>query len=44
MYGGLQPRPEIDWLYLIRSEGGKGLVSIVDYVNDERKNLELYAL
>ena len=44
MYGGLHPRPKIDWLYLTRSEGGNGLVSIEDYVNDERKNLALYAL
>ena len=44
MYGGLHPRPKIDWLHLTRSEGGNGLVSIEDYVNDERKNLALYAL
>ena len=44
MYGGLHPRSKIEWLHLTRSEGGKQLVSIEDYVSDERKNLALYAL
>ena len=30
MYGGLHPRSKVKRLYLLRSEGGKGLVSIED--------------
>ena len=44
MYGGLHPRSNVQWLYLPRSEGGRGLVSLDDCVNDERENLALYAL
>ena len=39
MYGGLYPRSNIQRLYLPRSEGGSGVVSIENCVNDERKNL-----
>ena len=39
MYGELYPRPNVQWLYLPRSEGGSGVVSIENCVNDERKNL-----
>ena len=31
-------------MYLPRSEGGRGLISIKDCLNDERENLALYAL
>ena len=41
MYGGLHPRSKVERLYLLRSEGGKGLVSIEDCVSDERKSLGL---
>ena len=44
MYSGLHPRSNVQWLYLPRSEGGRGLVSLDDCVNDERENLALYAL
>ena len=44
MYCGLHPRPNVEWLCLPRREGGRGLVSIEGYVNDERENLALYAL
>ena len=44
MYGGLHPRSDVERLYLPRSEGRRGLVSIEDCVNDDRENLELYAL
>ena len=38
-YGGLYPRSNVQRLYLPRSEGGSGVVSIENCVNDERKNL-----
>ena len=44
MYGGLHPRSVVERLYLPRSEGAMGHVSIEDCVNKERKNLALYAL
>ena len=44
MYGGLHPRSNVEWLYLPRSEGGRGLVSMENCVNDEKKNLALYTL
>ena len=44
MYGELHPRSNVERLYLPRNEGSRGLVSIEDCVNDERGNLELYAL
>ena len=44
IYGGLHPGSNIEWLYLPRSEGGRGIVSIEGCVNDERKSLALYAL
>ena len=44
MYGGLHLRSNIEWLYLSRSEGSRGPVSIEDCVNDERENLALYAI
>ena len=37
-------RLNVEQLYLPRSEGSWGLVSIEDYVNGEREKLELYAL
>ena len=39
MCGGLHLRSNIERLYLPRSEGSRGLVSIEDCVNDERENL-----
>ena len=44
MYGRLHPRSNLDWMYLPRGEGGRGLASIEDGVRDERKGLALYAL
>ena len=44
MYSGLHPRSVVERLYLPRSEGARGHVSIEDCVNNERKNLALYAL
>ena len=42
--GELHLRSNVERLYLPKSEGGRGLVSIEDCVNDERENLALYAL
>ena len=42
IYARLHPRSNVKRLYPPRSEGGRGLVSIEDCVNDERKNLALY--
>ena len=39
MYGGVYWRSNVERLYLPRSEGGSGGVSIENCVNDERKNL-----
>ena len=44
MYDGLHPRSNVERLYLTRSKGGRGLVSIEDCVSDKRKSLALYAL
>ena len=44
MYVGLHPRSNVEQLYLPRCEGCRGLVSIEDCVNGERKNLAPYAL
>ena len=44
IYGGLHPGSNTEWLYLPRSEGGRGIVSIEGCVNDEKKNLALYDL
>ena len=39
MYGGLYPRSNVERLYLPRSEGVSGVVSIENCVKIERKNL-----
>ena len=44
MCSGLYPRSNVEWLYLPKIEGSRGLVSIKDCVNDERESLALYAL
>ena len=44
MFGGLHPRSNVEQLYVPRSEGGRGLISIEGCVNDEKENLTLYAL
>ena len=36
MYGMLHPRSNVSRLYLLRSEGGRGLLSVSDSVNIER--------
>ena len=39
MYGGLYPRSNVERLDPPRSEGNRGVVTIENCVNDERKNL-----
>ena len=40
MYGMLHPRSNVNRLYLPRSEGGRGLLSVSDSVNIERRSLQ----
>ena len=40
----LSPRSNVEWLYLPRSEGGRGLASKEDCANGEREHLALYPL
>ena len=42
MYHALHPRSNVDRLYLPRSEGRKGLLSIEECFNAEKKPLEQY--
>ena len=42
MYGGLHPSSNGKWLYLPKSEGGRGLASIEDCLNDDTEILALY--
>ena len=43
-YGGLNPGSNVEQLYLPKSGGSSGVVSIEDCVNGERQNVALYAL
>ena len=43
IHGGLQPRLCVDRLYIPRSDGGRGLVSTEDCVEEEKCNLAKYA-
>ena len=40
MYGMLHPRSNVSRLYLPRAEGGRGLFSVSDSVNIERRSLQ----
>ena len=42
MYGMLHPRSNVSRLYLPRSEGGIGLLSVSDSVNIERRSLQCH--
>ena len=42
MYQALHPRSNVDRLYLPYSEGGKGLLSVEEYVNVEKRSLGQY--
>ena len=43
IHGGLHPRSCVDRLYIPRSDGGRGLVSVEDCVEEEKCNLAKYA-
>ena len=40
MYRALHPRDDIDWLYVSRGKGGRGLASIGDIVDTSIQRLE----
>ena len=42
MYQALHPRSNVDRLYLPRSEGGKGLLSLEECVNADKRSLGQY--
>ena len=42
MHKALHPRDDIDWLYVFRKEGGRGLASIEDTVDTSIQRLEDY--
>ena len=42
MYGMLHPRSNVSRLYLPRSEGGRGLLSVLDSVTIERRSLQCH--
>ena len=42
MYGALNPKSDVDRLYIPRKEGGRGLISIEDCVELARRDLEVY--
>ena len=42
IYGALHPKSDIDRLYVPRKQGGRGLISIEDYVELAVRGLEVY--
>ena len=42
MYGGFHPKSDVDRLYVPRSKGGRGLMSVIDIVREEEKQLDKY--
>lgn len=42
MNGGLHPRDSVERLYVTRKEGGRGLISVENCVNQTRISLERY--
>ena len=42
IYGALHPKSDIDRLYILRKEGGRGLISIADCVELAITGLEVY--
>ena len=42
MYGALHPKSDVDRLYIHRKEGGRGLISIEDFVELAIRGLEVY--
>ena len=42
MYGGLQPKSNVDRLYVKRKEGGRGLISVERCIREEENSLGFY--
>ena len=42
MHGALHPKSEVDWVYLSREMGGRGLISCAGCIRMEENNLEWY--
>ena len=42
IYGALHPKSDVDRLYILRKEGGRGLISIEDCVELAIRGLEVY--
>ena len=42
IYGALNPKSDVDKLFILRKEGGRGLISIEDCVELTRRDLEVY--
>ena len=40
--GALHPKSDVDRLYILRKEGGRGLISIEDCVELAKRGLEVY--
>ena len=41
-YGGFHPKSDVDRLYVERSKGGRGLLSVKDVVEEEERQLKKY--
>ena len=44
MHGALQPKSDVDRLYMKRKEGGRGLSSVEQIVMEEENSLGFYVL
>ena len=42
MYGGLQPKSDVDRLYAKRNDGGRGLISVERCIREEENSLGFY--
>ena len=42
LHRGLHPRSDVDWLYVSRKKGGRGLKSVEDVVCEEKCSLFHY--
>ena len=43
IHGGLYPSPCVDRLYIQRSDGGRSLVSVEHFVEEEKWSTAMYA-
>ena len=42
MYGGLHPKSDVDRLYVKRTEGGRGFISVERYIREEENSFVFY--